>query len=463
MRCKIAATAGLLCMLSSAQATSSVIFTNLLSFDGTNGSRPLCTLAQSPDGTLVGTTSRGGAGDAGTVFRLSTDGVLLQSSSFNTTNGSLPRAGVIVGSDGAVYGVTRQGGIPFGYGNLFRMTQDGTLSNLHVILNATVEGIFPEAALVEGNDGAFYGTTFQGAMPGCGTIFKITTNGVFTNLVVFTGNSGAYPGVSSLASMIVASDGNFYGTTSGGNGGRIFRLSPSGAFTNLASFSGAVMPNNGIILRSQLVEGIDGRFYGTAQSGGTPQGFGTIFAMTTNGQVTALVRFAGTNGAFPYGGLTLGHDRNFYGMTYQGGQEGWQKPGTIFQMTPAGAISTLVSFSGTNGASLGANPYASLLLGRDGHFYGTTSVGGSFNHGTVFRLTVLTPAIHTVARSNDTLSLVWSSVASHYYQLQSSTDPGSTNWTDYGSSILATNGNTAASVAIGKEPLNCFRILVVQP
>jgi uncharacterized repeat protein (TIGR03803 family) len=459
----IALVAGLVfCVLSGTNGFSStIIFTNLLTFDGTNGSWPLCTLVQAPDGSLFGTTSRGGARDAGTVFRMSTDGTFLQSASFNTTNGALPRAGVVIGSDGAVYGTTRQGGVPFGYGNVFRMTPDGTISNLHVILNPTVEGIFPEAALMEGNDGAFYGTTYQGAIPSSGTVFRITTNGIITNLVVFTGNSGSYPGYYSLASLITASDGNFYGTTSSGNAGTIFRLTPSGSFTNLATFNSPTTPNSGRILRSQLVEGNDRRLYGTAQSSGTPEGFGTVFAMTTNGQVTALVRFAGTNGAYPYGGLVLGKDGNFYGMTSQGGEGGWKQPGTVFQMTPGGVIKTLITFTGTNGAYLGSGPQASLVLGQDGNFYGTTKTGGALNLGTVFRITVLTPAIHTLARTNTSLCLSWSSVAGYSYQLQSEHDLSSTNWINEGSPILATNGNTTTSVAIGAEDLKCFRVMVI--
>ena len=71
-------------------------------------------------------------------------------------------------------------------------------------------------------------------------------------------------------------------------------------------------------------------------------------------------------------GLALGLDGNFYGTTWQGGANGY---GTVFQVTANGTLTTLASFSGSNGAS----PYAGLTLGPDGVFYGTTIFGGYTN------------------------------------------------------------------------------------
>ena len=130
---------------------------------------------------------------------------------------------------------------------------------------------------------------------------------------------------------------------------------------------------------SSVVQGNDGNFYGTSTSGGSAN-MGAVFRITPAGVLTTLVPFSGTNGAAPKAALALGRDGNFYGTTCQGGSN---DDGTVFMMTPAGVLATLVSFSGSNGAS----PVAGLVLGSDGNFYGTTSGGGSSSKGTVFMMT----------------------------------------------------------------------------
>ncbi len=109
----------------------------------------------------------------------------------------------------------------------------------------------------------------------------------------------------------------------------------------------------------------------------------TAFQMTPTGALTTLVSFDGTHGASPYASLVLGSDGNFYGTTVYGGSAGY---GTVFRMTPTGVLTTLVSFTGANGEY----PYAALVQGNDGNFYGTT-YGGGGNNGTVFKVT---PAGH---------------------------------------------------------------------
>src|SRR5579859_1555190 len=139
------------------------------------------------------------------------------------------------------------------------------LTSLHSF-NILTNGANPSSALLRSRDGNFYGTTSRGGTNGgYGIVFRISTNGVVTGLYSFTGREdGANP----EAALVEGSDGNFYGTTSGGgtnNAGTIFRIGPNGSFTSLYSFAG----NDGAAPYATLLEGKDGNFYGTTSGGGT--------------------------------------------------------------------------------------------------------------------------------------------------------------------------------------------------
>ena len=356
----------------------------LVSFNGTNGENPIAALTLGNDGNFFGTTINGGSSSVGTVFKVTTNGALTTLVSFNNTNGAYPRATLRLGSNGNFYGTTEEGG-GSGYGTVFKVTTNGTLTTL-VSFNGT-NGKYPIAGLTLGTDGNFYGTTEAGSSD-AGTVFKVTTNGALTTLVSFNGTNGAEP----YGALALGNDGNFYGTTATGgssnNYGTVFKVTTNGTLTTLVSFS----YTNGVYPIAGLTLGADGNFYGTTQGGGNTNiyggyGGGTIFQVTTNGTLTTLVSFSDTNGAFTHAALTLGTDGNFYGMTEQGGSIGL---GTVLKVTTNGALTTLVSFGRTNGAF----PQAALTLGTDGNFYGTTSGGGIINStdpngcGMVFRLTL---------------------------------------------------------------------------
>ena len=153
------------------------------------------------------------------------------------TNGETPRAGLALGTDGNFYGTTFSGGTNFGFGTVFKISTNGALTTLHTFSGGN-DGGNPEGTLTQGSDGSFYGTTYGGGFYFAGTVFKISTNGVCTNLYWFTGgNDGANP----EAELVLGSDGNFYGAAAnaGSNGnGAIFEISPGGAFTPLYSFTG---------------------------------------------------------------------------------------------------------------------------------------------------------------------------------------------------------------------------------
>ncbi len=241
-------------------------------------------------------------------------------------------------------------------------------------------GANPAAGLVLAADGNFYGTTRIGGAFNLGTVFQITPSGVLTSLGSFAATNGAYP----KAALAQTTNGGvlLYGTTSSGgasNRGTVFRITPTGVMTTLVAFAGpnGDSPQSGLILAS------DGRFRGTTYYGGTndwPAGYGTVFQLTTNGQITTEVSFDNDNGAGPYASVIQGAEGHFYGTTQVGGTSGL---GTVFQLTATGGITPLVSFNSTNGAF----PLARLIAVGGGTFYGTTYSGGGSNLGTVFRVT----------------------------------------------------------------------------
>src|SRR5439155_11398308 len=128
-----------------------------------------------------------------------------------------------------------------------------------------------------------------------------------------------------------------------------------------------------------------GYFYGTTARGGA-SGNGTVFRMDTRGALTTLVSFAGTNGSYSQAALVQGRDGYFYGTTASGGPISTNisagSAGTVFRMGTNGGLTTLFSFSSLTG---GRFPWAGLVQGSDGYFYGTTHEGGPGGGGTVFR------------------------------------------------------------------------------
>src|ERR1019366_8681017 len=183
---------------------------------------------------------------------------------------------------------------------------------------AGANGAHPQASLIQGTDGNFYGTTEAGGTSGncsggCGTVFKITAGGTLTTLHSFDGTDGAYPS----AGLVQATDGNFYGTTEGGGA-----------------------------------------------SGNCSGGCGTVFKITPGGTLTTLYSFNSSDGDRPSAGLVQASDGNFYGTTYYGGTSnncGGYACGTVFKISPGGTLTTLYSFCAQTGCPDGASPHAGLV------------------------------------------------------------------------------------------------------
>ena len=288
-----------------------------------------------------------------------------------------PAAPLVQGADGNFYGTTFQGGAA-GAGTVFQLTPAGSLTVLYSFTGGP-DGAYPYAGLVQGADGNFYGTTSQGGDANAGTVFQVTPAGTLTTLHTFTGTTD---GASPYASLIASADGNFYGTTSAGGAagaGTVFQLTPSGSLTVLYAFTGA---DDGGDPYAGVIAGADGNFYGTTNQGGSA-GAGTVFQLTPAGALTVLHAFTGgADGAYPYGAVIQTPDGSLYGTTSQGGVN---SGGVVFQLTPDGTLTALHTFAG--GPTDGAYPLGTLILATDGNLYGTTLFGGAVDAGTVFQLT----------------------------------------------------------------------------
>lgn len=364
--------------------------------DGKDGANPYAGLTLGPDGNFYGTASQGGSGGHGTVFQVTTNGILTPLYSFTGGNGGAnPDASLTLGPDGNFYGTTTGG--TGSHGTVFRLATNDNVTTLFSFIGG-INGASPYAALTLARNGSFYGTT-EGGTNDNGTVFQVATNGALTSLYPFTGGLG---GANPYAALTPGPDGNFYGTTESGGGlgaGTVFRVATNGGVAPIYSFTGG---NDGANPYAALALGPNGNFYGVASAGGS-SGKGTIFQVTTNGVVTPLYSFTGGNdGANPHA-LMLGLYGNFYGTTSKGGSSG---NGTVFRVTMNGVFTPLYSF---NGGINGADPIAGLTLGPDGNLYGTTYAGGSDGVGVIYRLIFAAPVISQATlngNGNMLLSLV---------------------------------------------------------
>ena len=281
-------------------------------------------------------------------------------------------AGLVQGSDGNFYGTTYSGGTgtnciiadgtSSGCGTVYRISPSGDYTNLYSFGNTPNDGNSPQAGLVQGNDGNFYGTTYSGGSSGYGTVYKIGSSGTYTNLYSFTGDAD---GISPFGGLVQGSDGDFYGTTSAFGYSTVFRISPSGNYATLYRFGSSSY--DGMSPEGTLVQGNDGSFYGTASEGGTstncPQGCGTLFEISPSGNYTNLYYFGNfpNDGITPEGALVQGTNGNFYGTTTGGGAN---NAGTVF----------ILVVSGTN---------ASITVMSNPPIGGTVSGGGTFAVGSL--------------------------------------------------------------------------------
>ena len=315
-------------------------------------------------------TTPTGGTGMGTVFKSTPQGAVSVLFNFNGTLGKTPYSGLTLGTDGNLYGTTSTGGSS-NLGVIFGITPAGVLTVVHNFVSS--DGYSPYSPPIQGADGNFHGTTVFGGTSAYGTVYKMTPAGVLTVLHSFDLTNGSSP----FGTLVQGNDGNFYGTTYGGVGsnryGIVFKVTGAGAFTILHAFA----LTHGGNAYAGLTLGKDGSFYGTTFNGGTV-GYGVVFKITTSGVFTVLHSFTpATDGGTPNGGLVQGTDGNFYGATQLGGTK---NHGTLYRITPAGVFTKLYSFDGTGGSAF----MITLLQHTTGILYGDAYSGGTHSLGTLY-------------------------------------------------------------------------------
>jgi len=279
--------------------------------------------------------------------------------------------------------------------------QTFTYSNLHSF--NTTDGYVP-ANVIQASDGNLYSTSESGGTASDGNVFRSTLTGAVTSLYSFcAANSSCPDGKFPEASVIQATNGNLYGTTSQGGAyanGSVFELTSTGALTTLYSFCPVAGCADGSGPNG-LVQGNDGNLYGTTRSGGV-YGNGAVFKITlappTAAGESTIYSFCAVSssghcadGSIPEGVLVQGSDGNFYGITSEGGANlvSMNGAGTVFKVTSTGTLTTLYSFCADGGGDCtdGQSPDSGLVEGANGSFYGVTNAGGSSGGGTAYAIT----------------------------------------------------------------------------
>ncbi len=290
-------------------------------------------------GNFDGTTPHGGKFNQGQIYQVDSTGPPRVLYSFTgLADGGHPYSGVVSDPEGNLYGVTASGGdnlCPFGCGVIYKVDMSGHETVLYRFLGGS-EGFAPNAVIRDAA-GNFYGTAAGGTsnavcpLGTCGIIFRLDSSGNYTVLHTFAGGTG--DGANPFSGVIRDPAGNLYGTTEYGGAlgqGVVYELElPSRNLKLLHSFSGGA---DGNLPLAGLARDSQGNLYGTSSGGGsgTP-GYGIVYKLDTSGNLTSLHDFSGVDGAYPFAGVTLDSTGNLYGTTPLGGAHG---NGVVFEIQP---------------------------------------------------------------------------------------------------------------------------------
>ena len=363
-------------------------------------------IAETTNGWLYGVNDSG-------LFRIKKDGTEFEAVEHSqfwdgvygaalASDGNFFSSKYIQGTDGWLYGM-KTGGEATVRGFIYKRTLDGTQMSVlrqftgsarHLTWSETnsvlEDGAFPRGRLIEASDGMLYGTTQFGGHHGGGTLFRVTKSGEFYEVIRHF-SSGPNDGGQPTVEVIEGNDGRLYGTTSFGgeaNQGVVFSLTKTGAdFRIIKKFSHN--GGKGGSPLGDLFQASDGYLYGTTSRGGSNE-YGTVYRLNSDGSGHTILKsfsFSRSDGGMPLGGVIEGPDRALYGTTSLGGSN---FSGTIYKLQKDGAgYRILHHFSG--GTNDGARPARKLTKGSDGYLYGVTRGGGmgygsGYGYGVIFRI-----------------------------------------------------------------------------
>jgi uncharacterized repeat protein (TIGR03803 family) len=377
------------------------------SLTNADGSDPTGALVPGPDGNFYGTTQSGGANGTGTIFQLTPAGGFTSLYSFSAlddfsdnSDGATPN-GLVLGSNGAFYGTTQGGGVN-GAGTVFQFSPGGGVTPLYSFDPNSSDPDLVQAALVQGPNGNFYGTSEFGGSADSGTVFEVTPSGVVTVLYSFSGeNDGGLPSTP----LTLAPDGNFCGTTGGAGSnetGTLYIITPGGSFSTMYSFS-ALKTNSensdGAYPSAALTVGSDGNMYGSCQNGGAG-GTGTIFRFSLSRLLPPSLlpsitkqpaKLSGLAGSTVTLSVTAKSSASF--LNYQ-----WLKNGTYLSNAGdiTGATTTNLVFSPLRTGDAGS--YAVVIANGYGSITSSVAVLTVTLDKTVPTVTITSPAAN--ARTN---------------------------------------------------------------
>lgn len=327
---------------------------------------------------LWGVTYEGGDSNIGTIFRtdMNGDNHSVESSFLRNDGGSPYHTQLCEASNGKLYGLTMSGGL-HNKGVLFEYDPVADTYLKKIDFNGSNNGNKPQGSLIEASNGKLYGLTYYGGSSDKGVLFEYdpATN-TCTKKVSFDGTNGKEPN----GSLVEADNGNLYGYTYLGgsnNKGVLFEYNVSTEeYTKKIDFGG----DNGENPKGSLVQATDGKLYGSTSSGGA-NGSGVLFEYvpSTNTYTKKIDFESSTYGSSPTGGLAEGESGKLYGLTSSGGANG---QGVIFEFNTSSSILTKkFDFDDTNS---GRSAQGKLIKANDGKFYGVTARGGSNGEGVMF-------------------------------------------------------------------------------
>jgi len=345
------------------------------------------------DGFLYGCATKIGPGGAGSIYRVRTNGAdyaVLHSFDW-TNNGAEPTGGVIEGRDGAIYGTTFRGG-EADAGTIFRIAKDGSDFRVLHHFKATGDCRYPQSELLHAHDGRIYGTATAGGGQRLGGVFRIATDGTGYSITTDFYHGQPDDPRQPVGGLIQLPEGAMFGTTKFGgvrNHGTVFRLDANGKLVAVRSLNfgtDGLMQPEGTLLRAS-----DGMLYGTCTLGGAGSA-GGVFRLSPDGSGFTVVRAFElmTDARQPSAGLVEAADGSLLGTSMLGGEF---NKGAVFRITKDGSgHQTLHSFAGPPNDA--ARPRSPLAAGAPGLFYSATLIGGSKGYGAVYEL-----AIPALARS----------------------------------------------------------------